>query len=160
MRVWEENWGISWEFRNPGRLAAFKYKWIPLAQDGTQRGKSLLPMNVFWRNELTNYQFLTCFQKYYCIFLFVWNAFITEQGPPGSRQIAWTLRESDSFIKKSYTSSANFSAVATNPLDSIYHAISAMLSATVSLTVTSRPTFWSIFCYVPLHLQLISPFQV
>ena len=69
----------------------------------------------------------------------------------GSRHIAWILRESASFMKKSYTLSANFSAVATKPLDSIYQAISAILSATDSLMITSRwTTFWLAFYYGPV----------
>ena len=68
----------------------------------------------------------------------------------GSLHKAWLLLDSANFMKKSYTLSANFSAVVTKPLDSIYQAISAMLSATDYLMITSRwPTFWSAFYYEP-----------
>lgn len=57
---------------------------------------------------------------------------------PGSRHNACFLLESASFVRKSYTSSANRLAVASMPCDSIYHATSAILSATDSLTVIFR----------------------
>jgi hypothetical protein len=50
----------------------------------------------------------------------------------------YDLRLSDSFIKKSYTSSVNLSAVAIKPFDSINQAMAAILSAAVCFTIIFR----------------------